>query len=174
MQDYLVYGHVASRYAYSISCRYDSYALLLSGRSRETDSYKRLLQRYSFSSLSGRVVLHRYLTYIHTNPKSEQLPRPGSDFPLYLVLLVPLDTYPYLPVLVMIFQLPPGLSVPVLLILLYFSCLIDRAPADVHPSIADLFEKVFFEKWLSVVLEALEAYFLCTERCFYVGLEIVS
>lgn len=56
-----------------------------------------------------------------------------------------LDTNQSLPFLVTNSYLHPGLSVPVPLILVYFEGLVDRAPADVHPAIAERSVKAFYD-----------------------------
>lgn len=69
------------------------------------------------------------------NTKEKRLPTTGFYFPLEQVTLVPLHTYPLLPVLVTKSYLPQGLAVTLPLNLVYFEGLVDREPDYVRPSI---------------------------------------
>lgn len=119
-----------------MSWRYDEDTLFQSGRTREVDYYRRLLQWYSFSVLSRRVVHPSDLDYIRDNSKEKQFPIYGLDFPLDQVLLETLDIYPLLSVLATTFYLQSGLVFPLAVIMVHFAGLVDREPVDVRPDIS--------------------------------------
>lgn len=103
-------------YAAPWTCCYNSYGRFLSGSSWETYSYNCLRQLYSFSVLSGIVVLPSDLANMRSHTKVNKFPRPYFDFPIDQVLLAPLDTYSPLLSLVAISYLPTILSVQIHLI----------------------------------------------------------
>lgn len=82
MHEYIVYGHGASWNEDPMSWRYDADQLFRSKCMRETKSYRRLRQWYSFSSLNGRVLILGDLADMRANPKEKLVPRPGYDYTL--------------------------------------------------------------------------------------------
>lgn len=85
--------------------------------------------------MSGGSVLPSNLADLRVYHKETFFPLPAVDYPLGYILLAPLESFPSFPNLITETYLCPGLSVPVPRLLVYFTGIVSRSPADVRPAI---------------------------------------